>query len=462
MKEKFRKNIVPALQLVAGILMGIQITIGFVWMAKNITVIPTFGDSQEYLNLSQTLALDEYRPILYPLILRWIQRVCKTDYQILLYLFQTVISFFSVFYGVHTVFEVTGKNKRSEKAIGRKVFFSLYLMTIPMITFMNFCVLTDSLATSMLMLFLSGCILVYAKERPPVKTYILMTAALLVECLLRADRLYSCLILAVTVFLVRLIRKQKNRRQLMVAMFSVCLSVVAVVKTVDHFTQIPGLNGRIQTNFEFVLLDRIVWPNMAANYSSFPEEIRDIIPLEDARTFDSHNNNVMYQMAPLMEEKAGKEKAREMYGEMAKIVFSNQTKKVLFDIGEDILAMAATPFSSMLNAHKLCKKGDSWNIHCMSSKEPDLTKYYNYYYQYAFLGLLVLGIFITVLKRMMHQSTGIRKSFAVLLPYIGMSMILTLWFSLGDGAPPNDRYAMIIYITWSLLGASLWGMWNRT
>ena len=168
MKEKFRKNIVPALQLVAGILMGIQITIGFVWMAKNITVIPTFGDSQEYLNLSQTLALDEYRPILYPLILRWIQRVCKTDYQILLYLFQTVISFFSVFYGVHTVFEVTGKNKRSEKAIGRKVFFSLYLMTIPMITFMNFCVLTDSLATSMLMLFLSGCILVYAKERPPV------------------------------------------------------------------------------------------------------------------------------------------------------------------------------------------------------------------------------------------------------------------------------------------------------
>ena len=78
------------------------------------------------------------------------------------------------------------------------------------------------------------------------------------------------------------------------------------------------------------------------------------------------------------------------------------------------------------------------------------------------MGLLVLGIFITVLKRMMHQSTGIRKSFAVLLPYIGMSMILTLWFSLGDGAPPNDRYAMIIYITWSLLGASLWGMWNRT
>ena len=52
-----------------------------------------------------------------------------------------------------------------------------------------------------------------------------------------------------------------------------------------------------------LLICFVVVGNMEANYSDFSEEIKNTITLEDAKTFDSHNNNVMYQMAPLVEEK---------------------------------------------------------------------------------------------------------------------------------------------------------------
>ena len=89
------------------------------------------------------------------------------------------------------------------------------------------------------------------------------------------------------------------------------------------------MNNRVRTDFSFVLLDRIVWPNMEANYPFFSEEIQNTISLEDAKLFDQHNNNVMYQLAPMVESKVGKKKAGDMYCEMAKVVFFHQTKKVI-------------------------------------------------------------------------------------------------------------------------------------
>lgn len=454
MKKDCMDSLIRRLLFIVGILMLIQIICGFVWMTVNIRVVPGFGDSAEYMELSRTLKLDEYRPILYPLILRWMPGM-KSDNPVLLYLFQTVISFASLFYGVYTADQAVLKNKCSEKRTGCQLFFSLYLLTIPMITFMNFSVLTDSLATSLLVIFLSGCIQLLGQEQIPIRICVSIALSLIGESLLRADRLYSCLLLTVIVFLVWMVRNRGYRKRVFITALLLCVSVTAIVKVTDHFTQTPGLNNRVRTDFSFVLLDRIVWPNMEANYPFFSEEIQNTISLEDAKLFDQHNNNVMYQLAPMVESKVGKKKAGDMYCEMAKVVFFHQTKKVLLDIGEDILSMAATPFSSMLNVHNLCRKGDSWNIYCMSSKTPKLTVFYNQFYQASFLFLILLGLLICIWRRNHQITSNTGAALRVLLPYIGMSLILTLWFSLGDGAPPNDRYAMIIYITWAMVGRAL-------
>lgn len=38
----------------------------------------------------------------------------------------------------------------------------------------------------------------------------------------------------------------------------------------------------------------------------------------------------------------------------------------------------------------------------------------------------------------------------LLKPGFLLCLIIALWFSVGDGAPPNDRYALLHYIIWTL------------
>lgn len=67
---------------------------------------------------------------------------------------------------------------------------------------------------------------------------------------------------------------------------------------------------------------------MESTYEYFPDDIKHIISLNDAKIFDEHNNNVMYQMAPLIEEKVGEKRASEIYKEMAKTVIPYHGLKV--------------------------------------------------------------------------------------------------------------------------------------
>lgn len=454
MKVKRKDYFAIGLTLIAAVLMTGQIFEGIRWMCRNITAMPSFGDSTEYINLSQTLILDEYRPILYPLLLRVLLAVLPdgAPFQIILYGLQTAVSFASIFYGIVIIDRVVLKTRLvSARRRAVQLFLALYLMTIPMLTFMNFTVLTDSLATSMLIILITSLIRMVGDETAKLGNYLLMGCSLAVESLLRADRLYSGLVLVAAVFFIKAVRDPRTRKRVAISGVCVCLCTGLFVKGVGRFTQIPGVNGRVKTNLEFVLLDRVVWPNMYANYWNFPQEIRYIITVEEAQTFDQHNNNVMYQLAPLVISRVGEEKAREVFLTMAEVVFEKNTKKVLKDIGEDIAAMFFTPVSSLLNARGHCDKADAWNIQCMSTVTPEFTKEYNTFYQISFLILIGISGILCSYALLRHQNRNLKCYLKALLPYLGMSVILTLWFSLGDGAPPNDRYALLIYFFWSLV-----------
>ena len=441
--KKYSKYIL----LVLNIIMSVQILLGCIWMGMNITNLPTFGDTVEYINLSQTLLLDEYRPVLYPLILRLFIRLADVTgiaYQIPLYLFQTGISFAVIFYAVVKITQYM----KYECSFYQKLFVSLFFLTIPMITFMNFTVLTDSLANSSLVFLLIKLISICKEDKIQLKTCVALAFSLIIGSLLRADRVYSCLFVVAIVFIAKICHNSKQRKQLIFAMIFICVSTIGIVRGINHVTQTPGRNGRIKTDLNFVLLDRIVWPNMAAHYNYFSDDIKDIVSYDDAVVFDSHNNNVMYQMASMLEQKVGKEKAGKIYREMAKVVWKHSHWKVLKDISEDILTMAATPISSLLHYYGVVEKNDSWNITCMSQKTPELTKIYDLYYLYTLL-LMLLGNIILIAK--FKYLNNLKYLLKVIMPFVVMSAVITIWFSIGDGAPPNDRYALIIYILWSMI-----------
>lgn len=454
---KWRKNkIVNFIMPVCVLAMLVQIGFGIVWMVYNINDMPGFGDSVEYINLSQSLALDEYRPVLYPLIIRGVIKFADCigiTFHSLLYVIQTAFSFFSTFFLIHTICRILCKQYVVKKYLNWifEIFLSMYILTIPMITFMNFTVLSDSLAHAALVIFLTEIIILFREEKISAINCIIIILSLISQDLLRADRLYNTFILLVTVFIIKFIKYKKKWKQLFIALFSISLFTIGSVYAVNSFTQTPGLNNRVKTDFNYILLDRIVWPNMVDTYELYPEDIKTVISLEEAQIFDAHNNNVMYQIAPLIEQRVGEDVAGQMYRRIAKIVWDNKKGKVIRDICEDVFATIFTPTSSLLNYYDRCEKNDAWNIYCMSKAHYSLTMAYNSYYLFSFHIMFIVGILITVFSSALKEKRNIGQFLRIISPLIGMSVIFALWFGLGDGHPPNNRYALIVYTTWSLI-----------
>lgn len=450
MKKKMQSYIIGG---ILGFIMAVQIISGFVWMIMNLTNIPIFGDSTEYLNLSQTLQIDEYRPILYPLLIRYAVKFSAylpVQYQTLLYLGQTFLSFLSIFYVAYQIgnlaFPVLKKDSNKFFWTGT-LFVSLYVMCIPMITFMNFTVLTDSIATSMLLFTVGAVIHIFHSSKLLWKDFLLIFFSMTVEYILRADRLYTCTLFLIISFLIYLVKKRKSlffRRAVIFSLSTVLLST-GLAGGINHFTQHPGIYGRIPTTFGFVLLDRIVWPNMTANYNDFPEEIQKLIPKKAAMTFDEHNNNVMYKMAPALRERVGEKEAEEIYKEMASIVFKNQPVKVIWDITNDILCVVFTPVSAFLSMYGMADTADEWNLHCVSQNSPKLSNFYYTFYLHTFIVFFAVSCIVYVLDKKKKPLSF----FSILAPGFLLCLIIALWFSIGDGAPPNDRYALLHYIVWA-------------
>lgn len=476
------------------LLMFVQIVFGVLWMVNNFDTIPCFGDTSEYLEMSVSFNLDEYRPILYPLFLNCIRRLDEEHYNRIVYLVQTVLCWFAMSYAVCVISSVLQQrtpyrmtvSRTKEARIGRSVvvavFGGLFLTTIPMITFMNFTVLTDSIANSLLVFFLAISVEILYGKGASFRRCLGLAVSLILQSILRADRLYSGLLLLAILTIIALVREGRrfqtysdnqtgmfmteqkrkgiawnDRRSVAISMALVALLSFAAAKFISAQTQIAGSRGRVQTSMSFVLLDRVVWPNMVANYEHFPQEIKDNVSMEEAQSFDSHNNKVMYEFAPVLESRVGREKAEEYYRKMAEVVWEHDADKVLLDIGGNFGMTMVSPVMHYLAVKGVYRKNNiGWNMHCLSQATPELTNVYDmfgFYILIVLLGIEVVIGTIDVLLRIRGRLRGRWKldNGCPLSPFIISSFLICLWFSVGDGAPPNDRYTLIVYTTFGLM-----------
>ncbi|MDO4479167.1 MAG: hypothetical protein Q4B73_09075 [Lachnospiraceae bacterium] len=489
MKNKTRlKN---GLRLVIYGLMALQIAMSFYLMVKSLNYIPSFGDTIEYLELSQSLAPDEYRPILYPLFLRLMTGITEAHYHTLTYIIQTVAALLAFFYALHVL------NRRWEKPFGEGElwFFSLFGISIPIVTFMNMSVLTDSFALSALLVM--GALLIECLVGDPGRFYwrwILVGLLYMVQALLRQDRLYSILIFVLLLVVGQLVRGIVRMKHHATAEVSVCqpgdfpedrvsepamsdrrekdtvitgdvpthcsgirkwlltlvipvlimLLAFGTVRFIGSKTQEPGRHGRITTNASLVLLDRIVWPHLAEHYEAMPEDIKHTISYEEAVTFDEHNNNVMYQLAAIMYERVGKEQAEEMFTDMARVVWQRDKGCVIKDIVRDIAGFVFMPqrYGARVLGITTDKPRFGWNAQCFYDSSRRGVIWTERYFSVVFaLILFPLAALVCLFSKM-----GRRRLF-VLKPFLLITVLIGLWFAVGDGAPPNERYEMIGYAT---------------
>lgn len=119
--------------------------------------------------------------------------------------------------------------------------------------------------------------------------------------------------------------------------------------------------------------------------------------------------------------------------------------------------MIFTSVSAFLSAYDLVDTADNWNLHCVSQNSVQVSNFYYSYYLYTFILLFVLACLTAVKNRLTdthfseeHARKSARISVSRLLgPGFCLCLIIAFWFSVGDGAPPNDRYALLHYVIWS-------------
>ncbi len=440
------------------IAMGAQIALALVWMVLNATAIPSFGDAKEYVNLAKSLDFDEYRPFLYPLIIRitlWIGSRAVIPYQLLLYIFQTLISFASIGTTLRTVRALLRDRVNPEIASSNRLLLlaTLYAWTFPMIGFMNFAGMSDSLALSATLLFLSALLNLLFREKPGRAVWVQLLLAFAAGCFLRGDRpfLFAGSGTAMALLLLAF-RKIKLSR---------CLSVIsalavsfAAVLSINYGYQVPGRHGRPKTDLSFVLLDRVVWPHMRECYYDFPLDVRQVVSIYESKKFDAHNNNVMYHFAPMMEEKVGRKRAEELYRIMAKTVFRVRTKRILWEVSHDVVKTCLAPFFQATEVYYVSCHGNGrrciepycYNPRCMAKRTPLLTRILNAGGAHLFV-VLFLGAVAWHLRANSLRFT-LRRALPPLFVFFGFSMTIALFYGLGDGAHPNSRYSIPVDFAW--------------
>lgn len=104
----------------------------------------------------------------------------------------------------------------------------------------------------------------------------------------------------------------------------------------------------------------------------------------------------------------------------------------------------------------MVETNDEWNLYCCLTKTEKLSDAYYHYYIF-FFGIVfwIIAFIISILKLVAQRKCPIYDplfaSFAKkMILYIAMSALICAWFSLGDGALPNDRYVTLCHVVWNL------------
>ena len=440
------------ISIIVIVLMSVQIVMGLVWAVMNITSVPMFSDTSEYVALSESFRLDEYRTILYPLFLKYIMQAAgkvNIAYNILVYIIQTVVSLLSIFYVV-TAFT---KLVRKKLSILKRLFVTLYLFTIPFVLWMNFSVLPDAFALcAVLILGIKMTQLVFT-EKNPVLLWLAAGISYAAAALLTPAYTWIGLIFIIVVLLGRLFftRGEKKGLRKFLYRFLIPLFVTGCVllgiRLVDVNTQTSRINGKVPPSISYSLFERVAWPDLSVNYDDFSDEVKQYLTKEETRSADMYYQNLTNQLAPNLESVASFENTPKLFRDMAMTVLKNNPGRVLTKIGKSILKYFLIPQSSLAHKFGVFDLWNDFNMTAVAGTNEMVTNIYYLYFLITFGVLFCLSTVILLLVRKKDRQK--RKYYRVLFT---LWIIVTLWYSLTTGAPTDERYVLPVYVIWGLLG----------
>ena len=367
MMKNFYKLILPVVRGFVYGAMAIQIVLGILYIGSNLMAVPQFQETARYLEMAETLVVDEYTGILYPLLLRLCSILPVVPFQIPLYLIQIFVAVFCVYH-----FACTWTDRKGV-ALG----CSLWINTIPFVAQAHVTVLPHSLVFSFLVLMLLE-VLKGTKHKEPLNmmdfAVLLCSYTILVQ--LGREYFFAGTLLVVWAILLQIYHKEQK-----VLLFGVTtlisLGILISNLAIYKGTQTQGAYGRIQRSFQAVVLQRVGMSTMKERFMIYmPNEIRECFTGNELEEFAKYPYKLQTEFGPVLEDCYGKKYANELYWKLGLLGFGNATKDSVKSIAEDTLnyAMPAGVYFTWRDGNE--KGITSWNYQQFIEQAPALSVMY--------------------------------------------------------------------------------------
>jgi len=392
------------------------VAVGALWMAKNVGKVPAYGDTSEYIRLSQDLKVDEYRGILYPALLAWGNRdpwipitVGAPFIDDLLKL-QLGLGILSLAYFLYVM--AGGALRRwtgsTPGALAGLLLLLPMLHLDPLVAHFNLSILTDGLALSGSLIFCAALAHLGRQRSPPVVPACLLLVAYLTTAGLRAEKNWvfigsTFLTVAVWWFVAGrsspgLGRGLRRRALVALGFASVGFLVMLGVQRWAYEEQ-----GRWPLSTT-ILHQRIIFPNLAPTYPHLPEEPRALISPHLALNYDMRIHNT-WRVIDAVTHGDAKQRERltsQLVWPVLKARWHWIASKILLDTAENVLA----PFSFYGRLGRWIRDGQKpaafrvtfeatpWTYFMLAQAQPGLSLIY-----VNFAGALLLTtVFLTLLQ----------------------------------------------------------------
>lgn len=474
------------------LLLAAQALVGLVWLARNLGDVPEYNDTLDYIRCSRSLEVPSYRGVAYPLFLAAIDRLVggedlelaagederpaagrtrqgradrrlpgnvfvpnpRSRQALVVQLVQLAVVAGSLGFFLRT-FVTPFRGSGLRPALGG-LFLLLLLLADPLVAHIHLAVLTDGLTLSASLVACASLARFLSGEPRRVFHAALLFLSVLLASTLRVEKVW---VLAGTVLgSLTLLWLAERRRDASPRAFSPARALqaagIALAAVLASFAVQRAFRGegRRLPPYDFVLDQRILFPNLVAVYPELPAEFRAAMSEEEAR---EHDEDVVFAWRGIEQVGGGDpERRRALLESAARVVLRERWHWIVLDVLRDTAESVGVSFSFYGHLGALAVLGkqeygiiradyNRWTYQQMSLYHPQMTRTY---LALSGLSLLVCSVLaLSHARRARAEGGRIERARRLAWVPIGVFVLVNaLAFALTTGLV-HPRYAVFAH-----------------
>lgn len=438
-------------------------TVGIVWWVGNLGTIPAYGDTSQYLQLAESLRVDSYRTLFYPLLLRAADRIARSldaPRQLPIYVLQTAAALLSLAYLGRTLWDVTAGSERfaflatASPRLRRLMIgsFAVVVFTAPLVNHFALSVMTDSLAASFTTAGTAALVRIAVLGDVRLATALAAWTAIAAAGWMRAEKVgvFALVILSTLAALGRgrgvlafsAVVPRAKRVRVLALLVTLLLTPGAVVLVVNRATQTADY-GWPPLTVSVRLFVRTAWPRLAAIRPLLSPEAQAAVSQADAERFDANYNEYLSLVPRLQRTARGSDR---LVNEISFTALRRRWIDIAASTVADALEYAVPMVAYPLDLTVRATPGSWWTYSRMNMAHPTLTRVYLIGATAVLLAVQLPLLVLGVIHRP-QRDPRVRLAIGLI---VGTALVNGVLYALGNGLQ-NVRYAlpasMLVYAT---------------